>query len=104
MRRARPMHECGVTPAPPISLELSMTTTLCAIPSNRDISRMIVVFPDPGGPSKSTDLSLPKSTSAIMSAAPSTERPMRIVTPPMSSPPPSLPPQPSPPPPPLPRA
>mmetsp|Transcript_8012 Transcript_8012/g.21071 ORF Transcript_8012/g.21071 Transcript_8012/m.21071 type:complete len:272 (+) Transcript_8012:328-1143(+) len=52
MRRARPMAGCGMSPSPPISLDVSTTTTRLPHSSARTlaISRITVVLPTPGRP------------------------------------------------------
>ena len=52
--RAFPTDSCGWSPSPPISFDVSMIMTLWDIASWRAMSRMIVVFPVPGGPRRST--------------------------------------------------
>ncbi len=52
MRRARPTAGCGISPSPPISLEVSTITTRLLSASTRAASRSMVVLPTPGRPSK----------------------------------------------------
>mmetsp|Transcript_1304 Transcript_1304/g.3524 ORF Transcript_1304/g.3524 Transcript_1304/m.3524 type:complete len:273 (+) Transcript_1304:702-1520(+) len=82
MRRALPMAGWGMSPSPPISLLVSMITTLLPSSSERTraISRITVVLPTPGLPRNRMD-SLPVSMSSIISTWPVTARPTLQVSP-----------------------
>ena len=82
MRRAPPIPGCGISPSPPISLEVSTTTTrfLHSSANNLEISRIVVVFPTPGRPRNRIDLPA-VARSATMAAEPSTDRPALQVKP-----------------------
>mmetsp|Transcript_99341 Transcript_99341/g.170995 ORF Transcript_99341/g.170995 Transcript_99341/m.170995 type:complete len:364 (+) Transcript_99341:878-1969(+) len=80
MRRARPRDGWTRWPLPQISLLVSTTTTLgYTSDRTRAASRIMVVWPHPGGERNSTEC--PRSTSFRKSAHPRTARPTRRLRP-----------------------
>ena len=84
IRRALPIAGCGISPSPPISLDVSIITTLFCKSSDNTlaISRITVVFPTPGFPRNNTESPLSLfNTSEIISTCPVTALPTRQVKP-----------------------
>mmetsp|Transcript_8006 Transcript_8006/g.29972 ORF Transcript_8006/g.29972 Transcript_8006/m.29972 type:complete len:269 (+) Transcript_8006:2765-3571(+) len=82
MRRALPIPGWGISPSPPISLDVSTITTRRphSTLNTRDISRIAVVLPTPGRPNSKIETPV-CSKSFTKSALPSTARPTRHVNP-----------------------
>eukprot|EP00965_Chrysotila_dentata_P216288 6189288-Pleurochrysis_carterae.AAC.2 len=72
---------CGMIPSPAISFEVSTMIVVSRSARSAAAARMIVVFPEPGSPSTSTDCLVPSRVSTIMSALLVKERPILMVKP-----------------------
>ena len=84
IRRALPIAGCGISPSPPISLDVSIITTLFCRSSDNTlaISQITVVFPTPGFPRNNIESPLSLfNTSEIISTCPVTALPTRQVKP-----------------------